>query len=115
MEREHENGRRQMRIVFLLLSLQKRRGIPLRESEKKRKQQKRQGARRRSESVTEKKSFGRRKMKENHIFFREYRAEARQKNIGTKEKVAVLTACGNVKREKCLFPTFGRRFFYKIK
>ena len=51
-------------------------------------------------------------MKENHIFFREYRAEARQKNIGTKEKVAVLTACGNVKREKCLFPTFGRRFFF---
>ena len=54
-------------------------------------------------------------MKENHIFFREYRAEARQKKIGTKEKVAVLTACGNVKREKRLFPTLGRRFFYKIK
>ena len=38
--------------------LQKGRGIPLRESEKKRKQQKRQGARCRSESVTEKNRSG---------------------------------------------------------
>ena len=52
-------------------------------------------------------------MKENHIFFREYRAEARQKNIGTKEKVAVLTACGNVKREKRLFRRSEEGFFIK--